>query len=210
MDYTGHILTSEGVKASPDKTRAIIDMPEPQSREQVHTLLGMATYLSKYITNFSDLMENCRESIKKRYDQSCKLEPLSFDVPQRESFHKLREALSKAPVMRYYSHTDAVTLSVDASQGGFGAMILQGGQSVAYSSKTLTTTERAYAQIEKELLAIVFGCRKFHHLLYGRNDITVETDHLPLVRIIDKPLGQVPMRLQKMLPNLQLYTAVQP
>ncbi len=41
--------------------------------------------------------------------------------------------------------------------------------------------------------------------MYGRNDITIETDHLPLVRIIDKPIGQVPLRLQKMMLKLQPY-----
>ena len=77
---------------------------------------------------------------------------------------------------------------------------------MAYASKSLTDTERAYAQIEKELLAIVFACRKFHHLLYERSDIVIETDHLPLVNIITKPLGQDPMRLQKMLLKLQPYS----
>lgn len=85
---------------------------------------------------------------------------------------------------------------------------MQGNKPVAYASKSLTQTERAYAQIEKELLAIVFACRKFHHMLYGRKNVLVETDHMPLVSIIGKPLGQVPMRLQKMLLKLQQYDIV--
>ena len=55
-------------------------------------------------------------------------------------------------------------------------------------------------------MAIVFATKKFHHLIYGRTDIEVQTDHLPLLSIIKKPLGQVPMRLQKMLLKLQPYT----
>ena len=202
VDYTGHILTSNGVKVSNEKVRAICEMPEPTSREEVRTLLGMATYLAKYIPHFSDITEPLREVVKKKNEEQY---GFYFDEPQKEAFEQLKNALSCAPVLRFYSLKEPLILSCDASQGGLGAVILQGNQPIAYASKTLTQTERAYAQIEKELLAIVFGCRKFHHLLYGRHDITVETDHLPLVKIQHKPLGQVPLRLQKMLLKLQPY-----
>ena len=67
-------------------------------------------------------------------------------------------------------------------------------------------TEYAYAQIKKELLAIVFAYKKFHTYLYGRTDVTMETDHLPLVQFFEKPLHQVSLRLQKMRLSLQHYT----
>ena len=70
----------------------------------------------------------------------------------------------------------------------------------------LTSAEYAYAQIEKELLAIVFACEKFHSYIYGRTDVTVETDHLPLVNIFNKPLRLVPLRLQRMRLTLQQYS----
>ena len=41
-------------------------------------------------------------------------------------------------------------------------------QPVAYASRALTDCQKKYAQIEKELLAIVFGCDKFHDYIYGR------------------------------------------
>jgi hypothetical protein len=53
-------------------------------------------------------------------------------------------------------------LQCDASDTGLGATLMQNGQPVAYASRFLTKTERNYAQIEKELLAIVFGTEKFN------------------------------------------------
>ena len=53
---------------------------------------------------------------------------------------------------------------------------------VAYGSRLLTSSEMNYAQIEKETLAILFGCNKFNQHLYGVK-FTVESDHQPLESI---------------------------
>jgi hypothetical protein len=66
----------------------------------------------------------------------------------------------------------------------------------------LTTTQQAYAQIEKEMLAIVFACEKFHNYIY-RKEVEVETDHKPLIYIFSKPLHECPARLLRMLLKLQ-------
>ena len=87
---------------------------------------------------------------------------------------------------------EEVTLQCDASQSGLGAALLQGGQPVAYASRALTPTETRYAQIEKELLAIVFACDHFEAYVYGRECAHVETDHQPLVSIVTKPLNKAP------------------
>lgn len=60
------------------------------------------------------------------------------------------------------------------------------------------------AQIEKELLAIVYGHKKFHQYVYGK-EVEVESDHKPLESIFKKSLHQAPLRLQHMLLTLQRY-----
>ena len=200
VSYTGFILTGEGVKVQPQKVQAILDMPQPTNIDEVRTFLGMATYLSKHIPNFSDLTKDLRDLIK------VKSGSFLFAEPQIVAFENIKKALASSPVLGYYSAKDPIVISCDASKHGLGASIWQNNKPVAYASKSLTTTEQAYAQIEKELLAVVFATRKFHNLIYGRTDVEIETDHLPLVSIIKKPLGQVPMRLQKMLLKLQPYT----
>ena len=69
----------------------------------------------------------------------------------------------------------------------------------------LSAVERRYAQIEKECLAIVFAYSRFNQYLHGRDLITVETDHKPLVPIFQKSLHSAPKRLQRMLLRLQKY-----
>ena len=83
---------------------------------------------------------------------------------------------------------------------------MQNGQPVAYSSRALTPAETRYAQIEKELLAIVWACDRFEAYIYGRQMVHVETDHQPLEWIVKKPLNSAPTRLQQMLLRLQRYS----
>lgn len=81
---------------------------------------------------------------------------------------------------------------------------MQDGKPIAYASKSLTAAEVNFAQIEKEMYAIVFGCERFHQFVYGRT-VNVQTDHLPLVSIFRKPLCAAPARLQRMMLRLQRY-----
>lgn len=68
----------------------------------------------------------------------------------------------------------------------------------------MTGAETRYAQIEKELLASTYACKRFHQYVYGR-DFEVETDNKPLLSIMSKPLNDCPMRIQRMLIRLQKY-----
>ena len=82
--------------------------------------------------------------------------------------------------------------------------------SVGYYSKMTSLfvslrTEKNYAQIEKECLAIVSCMDKWHQYLYGKCDLTVHTDHQPLETIFKKPLSNAPRRLQRMMLKLQKY-----
>ena len=105
------------------------------------------------------------------------------------------------PVLR---RSESVTVQVDASKKGLGAALLQEGCPVAFASKALTPTEQRYANIEREMLACVFGAERFHTYVFGR-EFTIESDHKPLEQINLKNLADTPARLQRMLLRLQNY-----
>ena len=119
-------------------------------------------------------------------------------------FKKIKQLVTEAPVLRYYSVTDPVTLQCDASYLGLGATLLQFGQPVAFASRALSPVEQRYAQIEKEMLSIVFGCERYRQYICGR-EISVHTDHKPLEIIFNKSLMFIPKRLQSMRLRLQDY-----
>lgn len=78
------------------------------------------------------------------------------------------------------------------------------GRPVEYTSRSLTTSERNWAQIEKELLAVVFGLERFDQYTYGTK-VTVQNDHKPLASILRKPLSQAPKRLQALMIRVHHY-----
>ena len=68
---------------------------------------------------------------------------------------------------------------------GLGATLINDNKIVAFASKRLTDTESRYANIERELLAVVFGCERFHTYVYGK-EFQIESDHKPLENIQNK------------------------
>ena len=84
--------------------------------------------------------------------------------------------------------------SGDASSQGLGLVLTQEDNPVTYASRALTQAKQRFAQIEKELLAQVFGLEHNHQYVYGRN-VILYTDHKLLVSISSKSLASAPKRL---------------
>ena len=95
------------------------------------------------------------------------------------NIEELKCAITSGPVLKYYDVSAFVKISEDACSVGLGACLLQENQLIAYASRSLNSAEQNYAQIEEELLAIVFGLVKFHDYVYKRV-VDIETDHKPL------------------------------
>ncbi|GFX59107.1 retrovirus-related Pol polyprotein from transposon 297 [Trichonephila clavipes] len=110
----------------------------------------------------------------------------------------------KSPCLKYFNGNKAVTVSIDASKNGLGAVLLQDGQQVAYGSVSLTQTQQRYAQIEKELMAVIYGLEHFNYYTYGRI-VTVQTDHKPILGLSKKPYDTISPPLQHMLLRLSKY-----
>ena len=196
--FIGHVATSDGLSIDPTKVKDIVDMPNPTDVAGVQRLLGLAQYLAKFLPHLSDITKPLRELTRNDTDWM-------WESSQQNAVDTLKKAVGSTPVLRYYNLADEVTIQCDASQSGLGAALMQNGQPVAYASRALTPPETRYAQIEKELLAIVFACDRFEAYIYGRDRVSIESDHKPLETIVLKPLSSAPKRLQRMLLLLQKY-----
>ncbi|XP_032230541.2 uncharacterized protein K02A2.6-like [Nematostella vectensis] len=197
VSYVGHVFTSEGLKPDPEKVRAISEMPPPSDKDGMQRFLGTINYLDKFIEHKADLQGPISQLTQQ-------VAAFTWEKPQQEAFEKLKAVITHAPVLAYFDNHKQTILNVDASSTGLGAVIIQEGKPIAFGSKTLSSCEQRYANIERELLAILWGADKFHTYVYGRR-VIVETDHKPLEAIFRKPLNECPPRLQRMLLKLTKY-----
>ncbi len=197
ITFMGHLITKDGIQVDPAKVKAITDMPTPARLEELQRFLRMVNYVGKFIPNLSTIAQPLHNLTATDVNWT-------WAEPQNSAFENLELMISNTPVLGYYDPQGELTLENDASEYGLGSALMQDGKPVAYASRSLLSAERQYAQIEKEMLAVVYGLEKFHHYTFGRN-VFVVTDHKPLISICLKPLSKVPKRLQNLMLWAQQY-----
>ena len=193
----GVTLTDKGVKPDPQKQDSIQAMPALTNKEEVRRLLGVVTYLSRFSEALSTKSAPLRTLLKNDV-------AFTWEANEQQAFDEIKALISSAPLLKYFNPDLPVEIQTDASSSGLGACLMQGGQPVQYASRALTETEKRYSQIEKEMLSVVFGLTRFHTYTYGRK-VTVHNDHKPLAAVLKRPVGENPIRLQRMLCRIMGY-----
>lgn len=199
IPFFGNIIGAKGLEPDPAKVKAITEMEAPTNVNELQTFLGMATYMGRYTAHLAELTAPLRDLCKKD-------SVFTWNPEHQRAFDKIKTTLSSAPTLQYFDSTKPVTIQVDASQRGIGAVLLQANGPIEYASKSLTDTETRYSNIEREMLAVVYGLERFHYYAYGRS-VTVETDHKPLEAIQKKDLHKAPPRIARMMMRINKYMA---
>ena len=189
VNFMGHVISKDGLKPDPEKVSAIKNMPKPTSKAEEQTLLGFINYLSKFLPKLSDVSAPLR---KLTVSQT----KFTYAKQHDEAFATIQQLVIQHPVLKFNNIEKKVTIQTNAGDKGLGAVLLQSGLSVAFASRTLSPTEKNYATIRKECLAIVFACERFNQYLARRENISVETDHKPLESNFKKFLLSAPCMIK--------------
>nr|XP_034307430.1 uncharacterized protein LOC117682907 [Crassostrea gigas] len=178
IDCLGHMVGNKCLEPEQDKIDAVRNAPIPQTKKQVRAFLGLAGFYRKFIPNFSAIAIPLSDLTKKGQPNK-----VIWTESQQRAFDTLKHMLSERPILKLPEFNETFILRTDAADDGIGAVLLQMEDDeklpVAYASRKLQPREKAYAVIEKECLAVVWGIQKFHQYLYGR-EFLLETDHQPL------------------------------
>ena len=199
IKYLGNIFCEEGVFPDPSKIEVIKKFPDPKNKNDLQKLLGMINYLRQFIPNLSEIISPLRELLKNNI-------VWNWSHIHKEALKKIRNIICSSQVLINFDPSLPITIQCDASKDAIGCCLLQNNKPVSFASRSLNTTETEYAQIEKELLAITYSCQKFHNYIYGHQNVTIYSDHKPLVSIITKDIGKIQNnRLRRLRLKLLIY-----
>lgn len=176
--FLGHEVSADGIQPSRSKIEALERCEPPQSKEEVQSFLGTVAYLGhRFIPNLSELTAPMRRLTQKGVF-------FSWGEEEQASFSALKNELSRATVLSFFSATDKTRLYTDASPYGLGAVLIQVGpdgvpRPIAFGSKALSGPDQALSQTEREAAAIVHFVEHFDYYLRGRQ-FELMTDHKAL------------------------------
>ena len=169
----------------------------PKDKKELMRFLGMVKYLGKFIPKLSELTAPLR-MLTRNDTIWC------WSEEHTRIVNNLKNILTSSPILSYYDENKPLLIQSDACKDGLGCVLLQNGKPIAFASRSLTKTEQKYAMIEKEMLGICFAVEHFHYFTYGR-EILIQTDHKPLISIVQRKIEKVPNRLQRMMLKLTKY-----
>lgn len=183
VSFLGYIISHGELLLNPKKIEPVVKYPTPKNLKGVQRFLGMVGYYGRFIPNLS-LTSSPLNKLKK------KNEPFVWGEDQEKAFQVLKKALTEPPVLVLPDFDKPFTLQVDASGTALGAVLSQKCgdylRPVAYASKALTTQEQGRSTYEKELMAVLFGIRKFESYLELGN-FTLQTDNQALSWVLRHP-----------------------
>ena len=156
VDYLGYHVDARGLHTMPSKLDAITHAPEPQNVTQLRSFFSLLNYYRKFIPNLATLIHQLNRLLCKDVRWKC-------DSECAQAFAEAKQVLTSSKVLVHYDPSLPITLAGDASAYLIGAVIshtMPDGTEcpIAFASRTLSPSERSYAQLEKEALSLVLGC----------------------------------------------------
>ena len=188
VELVGHVVGKGHIRPLPGKVTAVTNYPTPATKTNVRAFIGTAGYYQKFISDFAGVASPLTDLTKKGAPTKVEWSPEC-----EEAFSTLKNLLGCAPVLKNPDYGRTFFVQTDASDRGLGGVLSQQDDQgddhpIQFLSRKLLPSERAYAAVEKECLAIVWAVQKLRHYLLGRRFV-VQTDHQPLTwlnRVKDK------------------------
>ncbi|XP_055621960.1 uncharacterized protein LOC129765578 [Toxorhynchites rutilus septentrionalis] len=163
--YLGYLLSEHGVAIDESRIQPILDYARPKTVKDVRRLMGLAGFYQKFISNYSEITTPITNLLKKDKKK------ISWTEEAETAFNKLKSALISAPILGNPDFSKPFTIESDASDNAIGAALVQEleGQTriISYFSKKLSNTQRKYAAVEKECLAVLMAIDHFRHYVEG-------------------------------------------
>lgn len=161
--YLGYCISGGFLRPDPERLRPLLDLPVPPDSASLKRLLGLLSYYSSWIPNYS-----------RRIQPLVNSKSFPFDSTAIQCLESLKEEICKSSVASFDENAP-LQVETDASGTSLAATLSQHNRPVAIFSRTFSPSERLQPAIEREATAVIEAVRKWRLFLTGRR-FTIITD----------------------------------
>ena len=180
VEYLGHIISEEGVAVDPFKIGAMQNWPTSRNIKLLHGFLGLTGYYRKFVKNYGKISAPLTSLLEKDVFQWLDRASAAFD--------KLKAAMTTTPVLTLPDFNRPFIIEADTSGVRIGAILMQDGRPLAYTSKALSPSDQNMSTYDKEMLAIVRAATRWRLYLIRRY-FQIKTDHKSLKYLLEQKIS---------------------
>lgn len=183
IKFLGHELDATGFHVDEAKIKDLRKFRQPTTVSELRSFLGLASFISPYINNFANITSPLWTVASSK--------SWTWGSDQERAFEEIKAKITNCTTtLGYFSEHDRTILYTDASPVALGAVLVQQKQSqppriISFASKSLTQTEKRYAQNQREALGAVWAVEHFSFFLLGRH-FTLRTDAEGITFILNR------------------------
>jgi hypothetical protein len=195
VEYLGHIISFEGVKADPSKLQAMVEWPTPKNITALRAFLGLTGFYRRFVLNYATIASPLIDLLKAN--------SFTWSEAADIAFQNLKAAMTNLPLLSLPDFTIPFEVTTDASLTAIGAVLSQNSKPLAFFSKKLTPRLTASSTYVRELYALTEAIKKWRQYLLG-STFKIFIDHKSLKSLMTQTI-QTPEQ-QKWLTKLLGYT----
>lgn len=184
LKFLGHIVGKHGIAVDPEKIATITKWPVPKTLKELQAFLGLANYFRRFVQHYSTVVAPLTDMVNKQ--AAAEYNWKQWGERELEALNKIKHALSTAPVLVLPDLNKPFEVHADASVKGTGAVLMQDGRVVEYTSQKFSKAEYNYTTTEQELLALIRALKVWRCYLEGTT-VHLLTDHHPLTALQSQP-----------------------
>lgn len=118
--FLGHVVSAAGVTTDPAKVAVVKKWPVPKNIVELRSFLGVVSYYRCFVQNFSTIASPLHQLTENGHS-------FVWDEACEATFKRMREVLTKAPVLAYPDAGWPFIVDIAASNVGIGAVLFQEG-----------------------------------------------------------------------------------
>jgi hypothetical protein len=190
VNFLGYVVTPEGVEMDQSRIATVAEWPTPRSYRDVQIFIGFANFYRRFIHRYSRIIAPLT-GLFKGSKKGVQKAPWQWPPECEKAFTKIKEAFTKAPLLRHFDPSKRSRVETDASISAVAGVLSQIGDDghwhpIAFYSQKLDETQSRYETHDQELMAIVEAFRHWRHYLEGVSEPTqVLSDHQSLMAFMN-------------------------